>query len=392
LDRFLTTLGANPREWTLGDRRITIFAIVIVLAIIITAVSGYAFGWEWIGLTKPKQRTFWDWLDLLIVPVVLALGGYLFNRSENRRTQKIATQQRTADQEIADQRLKADREIAAQRRQDDTLQAYLDQIGQLLLDKDRPLRKSEVGDEVRTLARARTLTVLARLDKDRKESVVQFLLESGLLAKPSKVNLNGADLSGIVAHWASLSGADLSGSSLSGADLSGLGMYEHNVTDLDLSTANLRGANLSRTWLLRPNLWEADLSGANLYDSELIDANLNGTDLSSANLVQANLSNAQLEEASPDAAAFIPTKLCDADLSRANLSYADLSGAQLNGADLSGTNLSGAIVPEWLLAVCKSLEGAIMPDGQKYEDWLKTPEGKMWLAAVGGEGENSGPS
>ncbi len=87
LDRFLTTLGANPREWTLGDRRITIFAIVIVLAIIITAISGYAFGWEWTGLTKPKQRTFWDWLDLLIVPVVLALGGYLFNRSENRRTQ-----------------------------------------------------------------------------------------------------------------------------------------------------------------------------------------------------------------------------------------------------------------------------------------------------------------
>jgi hypothetical protein len=109
----------------------------------ITAVCGYVFGWEWTGLTKPKQRTFWDWLDLLIVPVVLALGGYLFTRSENRRAQDIASQ-----------RTETDQQIAAQRRQDDTLQAYLDQMGQLLLDKDNPLRHSKTNDEVRTLARA----------------------------------------------------------------------------------------------------------------------------------------------------------------------------------------------------------------------------------------------
>jgi hypothetical protein len=109
----------------------------------ITAVCGYVFGWEWTGLTKPKQRTFWDWLDLLIVPVVLALGGYLFTRSGNRRAQDIASQ-----------RTETDQQIAAQRRQDDTLQAYLDQMGQLLLDKDNPLRHSKTNDEVRTLARA----------------------------------------------------------------------------------------------------------------------------------------------------------------------------------------------------------------------------------------------
>src|SRR5215213_11561738 len=111
MDRILTTLGAKPREWTVGDRRLAILAIIIVLAIVITTVCGYVFGWEWTGLTKPKQRTFWDWLDLLIVPVVLALGGYLLNRSENRRTQKIA-----------DQSAKTDRAIAGQRIQDDTLQ------------------------------------------------------------------------------------------------------------------------------------------------------------------------------------------------------------------------------------------------------------------------------
>jgi hypothetical protein len=29
------------------------------------------------------DKSLWDWLGLLIVPVVLAIGGYLFNSSQN---------------------------------------------------------------------------------------------------------------------------------------------------------------------------------------------------------------------------------------------------------------------------------------------------------------------
>jgi len=71
--------------------------------------------------------------------------------------------------------------IANVRAQDEALQGYLDQMGQLLLDKQRPLRQSKEGDEVSTLARARTLTLLLRLESARKQTVVQFLYESGLL-------------------------------------------------------------------------------------------------------------------------------------------------------------------------------------------------------------------
>ena len=51
-----------------------------------------------------------------------------------------------------------------------------------------------------------------------------------------------------------------------------------------------------------------------------------------------------------------------------------MSGAILSGANLSGANLSGAvgITSEELEQQAKSLEGATMPDGQKYEDWLKS--------------------
>jgi uncharacterized protein YjbI with pentapeptide repeats len=55
---------------------------------------------------------------------------------------------------------------------------------------------------------------------------------------------------------------------------------------------------------------------------------------------------------------------------------ADLSSAVLDGNTLSGTDLTDANVTEVQLSKCKSLKGATMPDGQKYEDWLKSREGE----------------
>jgi hypothetical protein len=98
------------------------------------------------------SKTLWDWLDLLIIPVVLGIGGYLFTRSENTRV----------------------RAAAARRAQDDTLQAYIDGMSQMLTDKDRPLHKAQRGNSLSSIARARTLMVLTRLDSARKRIVLEF--------------------------------------------------------------------------------------------------------------------------------------------------------------------------------------------------------------------------
>jgi hypothetical protein len=158
-DRLLKRLGLDPKKWTVGDRRLALLGVAIGLIIVIVAVCGYAFGWEWIGLAK---RTFWDWLSILIVPIVLALGGYFFTRSENRRTREYAEQQR-----------RLDREIAEERRLDDMLQAYLDGMAQLVTDEDQPLHRAQVGDRLSTLARARTFAVLARLEGERSAVLVR---------------------------------------------------------------------------------------------------------------------------------------------------------------------------------------------------------------------------
>ena len=78
-------------------------------------------------------------------------------------------------------------------------------------------------------------------------------------------------------------------------------------------------------------------------------------------------------------------------LSGADLEGANLEGAHLNahliGADLRATDLSGAMGwTEDQLSEALSLDGAIMPNGQNYEDWLKSK------GRGGEDGENGSPS
>jgi cell division protein FtsB len=107
-----------------------------------------------------RGMTVRDWLQLLIVPLALVVIGFLFTVQQDPRQQRIE-----------DQRAEAERELAEQRAQDEALQAYLSQMGSLLLEKN--LRGSDKGSEVRSLARARTLTVLGRLDPSRKKAIMR---------------------------------------------------------------------------------------------------------------------------------------------------------------------------------------------------------------------------
>jgi len=94
--------------------------------------------------------------------------------------------------------------------------------------------------------------------------------------------------------------------------------------------------------------------------------------LSETNLVKRSiLSNTDL-----DRAELIDAKLDNAILINTQLTRADLRGAHLSGADLSGANLARAEgVRCQQTRGAESLDGATMPNGQKYEDWLKDRQG-----------------
>jgi uncharacterized protein YjbI with pentapeptide repeats len=245
-----------------------------------------------------RGKTVWNWLELLIVPLALAVIGLWFT-----------TQQETRQQQIENQRAEAERELAQQRAQDESLQAYLDQMSTLMLEKD--LRNSEEDSEVRTLARARTLTVLKRLDPSRKEEIMNFLVEADLVR--------------------------------------GVGQSAPVIA--------LGGADLQNTWMIGADLRGADLSLAHLEGAELASAELRGADMTVASLDKADLYNADLR---------------DANLFAVNLEGAYLRDADLRGANLNLVKLKGAYGwTEDQLNEAENLKGATMPNGQKYEDWIK---------------------
>jgi len=216
-----------------------------IVGIFLYLLIRHGYNYEWTGFGQPK-KTVWDWMDLLIVPAVLALGTLAFTLYlEDRQTR------------IEDQRAKAERKVAYQRADDAALQAYLDQTSTLLLNEDTPLRESKEGDEVRTLTRARTLAVLGSLESPRsKRTVIEFLHEAKLIAGTAPI--------------ISLKDADLRDANLAYLDL-----YDANLALTDLRNSNLSHACLKHADLGGANLSEADLSGQiNLHAAILIGTNM----------------------------------------------------------------------------------------------------------------------
>ena len=248
---------------------------------------------EWFGLGGTGEKTGLDLLQAVAaisIPIVVVVMGAIFTRAQSESQQQAEEQ----------------------RAQDTALQSYLDQMSQLLIDED--LRNSDPDDEVRTLARARTLTVLNRLDGRRKGSVMRFLKEAELIEQ-GKFHGRPDDYPIIKLHEA------------------------------DLTKVDLTDGNLHRTYLFAANLSGADLSGASMLDASLVGADLSGADLSGADMRR--------------------TELYLADLSGANLAGNDLTTSFLDGADLSGADLSSAELTDEQLGGVESLAGATMPDGSK---------------------------
>jgi uncharacterized protein YjbI with pentapeptide repeats len=338
----------------------------------------------WPRWTGFRGMTLRNWLELLVVPFALVVIGFLFTMQQDARQQKIEDRRAREAQQIENQRAEAERELAEQRAQDEALQAYLHQMNNLLLAHN--LRDSEPNDEVRTLARARTLTVLITLDPSRKTAVINFLAEANLISTSPYPQGVGARTTVI-----ELTGADLSGTDLSNMYLVHTTLLEADLREANLNGTNLRGANLTKANLTNATLRNTTLGHAGLLQADLRDANLRDANVGPANLSAANLSNADLRNTGLRYSGFV-----DANLSNADLREASLIGANLSNADLRGADLTDAHVSEQQLRSAASLEGATMPDGQTLKSDANPdgPNFEEWLKSKGSreDGENSGSS
>ncbi len=171
---------------------------------------------------------------MLGVPIFLALATIGFSFVQFY----LASQQHQQDQNLAQQQHDSDQRIANQQQGATIVQTFIANIQDLLLNHN--LLKSNPGDEVAILARARALTNINGLDPGRKSDIVNFLYETHLISfvdgkgtrVPSIIDLNGANLEQ----------ADLSNANLPGVNLSGARLNNANLSNADLSNADLSNA------------------------------------------------------------------------------------------------------------------------------------------------------
>jgi uncharacterized protein YjbI with pentapeptide repeats len=362
--------------------------------------------------TKPKGRwqslkdkTAWEWLDLLVVPIFLAGIAYLLNIQVADRQLIFQSKLSKIEQETEKTRYNYEQQITLDRYRQDTLSSYINNISKLITEKNVDNQTLHDNSNEIKVMETMTLTNLQELDGNRKGLLIRFLYKSGLISfEEPRISLEDADLRGADLQGADLQGVDFRDADLQRADLRGANLTDANLVEANfvlasLTKANLRGAKLhnaifryanlqhatyspetegiedldtsvrGKMYLVKPesnlrdanlkdaflsqsdlrgadligaDLTKADLRGAKLANAKLHEANLSSADLSKAVLSEAIFNNALLLSSNLRVAALNNAELFDADLSRASFMNSDLSGAYLNRAILSGADLRKA--------------------------------------------------
>ena len=193
----------------------------------------------------------------------------------------------------------------------------------------------------------------------------------------SGAHLHQIDLQGADVSYANFSAADLTGAKMARADLDLANMTESNVRDADMNLCSMNETDLTGATMDRAILSGATMVEAILNKAQGENVALNGVNLERANLIESNLPYVNMERAILTGANLGWANLSKANLEKANLSEANLSGANLDearlaGADFSGAFLFGTRLSLKQLSTVKSLANATMPDGTKYEDWVRS--------------------
>jgi hypothetical protein len=265
--------------------------VVLAAVIAVVAAGAYTRGWEWTGFLG---KTLWDWMKLLIVPIILALGGILITQMDRLNSSRA--------QQLDRERLELARVQTQQQTENARREFEITRRGQVTERFTQAIDKlGSESVEVR-LGGIYSLEWTAQEDRIYHWPIMEVLTTYIRTRAPRKRERDA----------------------------------EHAYPDPDIQAI--------LTVIGRRSKYHRELEYGHI--------DLHATDLKLAVLSGANLSGANLS---------------DANLSEADLSEANLRGATLTNADLTGTLLAAAT----------------MPDGQKYEDWLKSKDREE-------DGENGG--
>lgn len=264
--------------------------LLLLFLLVIANVAIWISNFKWSGFQK---KTLWDWLQLLIIPLMLALGAfYLNSASESSRVQEQIKQEILTD--------------------------YFSKMQGLIVEtkksKQTPGYKESNSEErllteFRPTAQALTLSVLEQLDGKRKGKVIIYLAESQLITvdnnKPysqPEINLYGANLKGMVLN-------DVNQVETVNKRRLGVAITGADITDSTIKNVRLFvGSQLRESKFIQANLTDVYFTDADMQGVQFIKSQMTGVDFSNTILSNTRFDNVETTKIiiSPD------TKLDDA--------------------------------------------------------------------------------
>lgn len=229
----------SDKPWIKGLLSVLLFSLSILLVIII---SNWISNFKWSGFQK---KSFWDWLQLLIVPLMLAFGAFYLNYASETR----------------------DKQIAEEGKQQELLKDYFSKMQTLIVETKKSKESQPNPDrapllpEFQPIAQALTLAVLDELDGKRKGKIIIYLAKSGLINKDRPlIDLETANLQKLELNnnW--------TGSLI---QITGADMTEAQINDINFANSNLARSNLSHATLKDVTFENSDLSGVNIDGATL---------------------------------------------------------------------------------------------------------------------------
>lgn len=254
----------------------TILTLLLISTIGIWSVQFWHYLPEWTGF---KDKTIWSLLELLIVPIFLAIGAATYSQSQHS----------------------TEVEIESERQKESAFQSYVDRIKNLVVE----LQTLDVDVEsLGNIGAAYTRATLQQIDIKRKRMLLEFLYDSQLIGWTRRLSEEkltqliflgeSADFSGLVVDYRTSSGIRLA---LCGINLAQVNLSNSKLIGVDFHKAYLSSCNMSNSSFTFVDFSGADMSGINLSNTkwgELIS--LDGAELRFANLKNADLRKANLNE------------------------------------------------------------------------------------------------
>jgi len=259
-------------------KKILSFVLLILFLVVLVLLTSWAcwpddspnwtgFGDREIKVGINPSKTLWDWLDLLLIPLIIAVAGWYFSKTEK----------------------KSEKAREKEKNQQSIRENYLKTITSLLLEHN--LKESKRGDEIRSVAKAYTTTFLINADNARKGIILQFLFESNLISEKPVIDLLGVNLSN-----SNFDKLKLINIEITGANFKNCNFRKSNLERSIFCTSDFSGSNLSYSNLKNVDFTYCDMIGTKIIGVDLRETNIDGVDFSKAILKESIISLKQYND------------------------------------------------------------------------------------------------